>query len=345
MTLRAAGNNYILYNMKSVYPQRLKKGDEIRVIAPSLSLTIVSKANIAIAQRRLTNAGFNVSFGKHVYEKDSLESASIQSRVADMHEAFFDKNVKMVLCAIGGYNANQILDHLDFNLIRANPKAFCGYSDITVLNNAIYERSGLVTYSGPGFSAFAMKSGFNYSLEYFLKCFTNSSPFVVRSSPVWSDDRWYRNQSTRVFIKNSGLRPLRIGTARGIIVGGNLCSFNLLQGTKYLPRLRNTILFIEEDDLAKGTAFIKEFGRNLQSLTQQPGFDQVRGLVLGRFQKKCLVTNNKLRELLSSMKKLRVPIIAGVDFGHTTPQITIPIGGEARIEAGRNSAKIEILRH
>ncbi|MEK7077303.1 MAG: S66 peptidase family protein, partial [Patescibacteria group bacterium] len=249
------------------------------------------------AQKRLLALGFKITFGQHVREKDSFDSSSIKARISDLHTAFRDTNVRAVLCVIGGYNANQLLDYLDYNLIRRNPKIFCGYSDITVLTNAICSRSGLVTYSGPSFSSFAMKRGFDYSLEYFLKCLISIKPFIVRPSLRWSDDIWHKNQSKRTFVRNRGPWSLRRGTARGKIVGGNLCTFNLLQGTKHMPSLRNTILFIEEDDLVKGAAFAKEFGRNLQSFAQQPGFRHVRGLVFGRFQKKCLMTDEKLRTL------------------------------------------------
>lgn len=331
--------------MKTIYPKKLKKGDEIRVVAPSLSLSIVSKQNIAFAKDRLTAAGFKISFGKRVREKDIFQSTTITSRVADIREAFSDKNVKAVLCVIGGYNANQLLDYLDYKTIRNNPKIFCGYSDITVLSNAIYARSKLVTYIGPGFSAFAMKKGFNYSLEYFLKCLTVDKNFTVRKTSTFSDDKWYKNQSRRRFEKNVGPWTLRPGTAYGRIVGGNLCTFNLLQGTKYMPDLKDTILFIEEDDLVKGEAFAKEFDRNFQSLAHQPGFGRVKGIVIGRFQKKCLMTPKKLRDIMKMVKNPKIPIVAGADFGHTTPQFTFPIGGEARVSARGGKVKLEILKH
>ena len=128
-------------------PDKLKKGDEIRVISPARSLSIISQEMRDIAIKRLTDIGFKVTYAKHVEEKDDFNSSSIKSRVDDLHSAFKDKNVKGILTVIGGFNSNQILRYLDYDLIKQNPKILCGFSDITALSNAIYRKTGLVTYS------------------------------------------------------------------------------------------------------------------------------------------------------------------------------------------------------
>lgn len=111
--------------------------------------------------------GFQVTFSKHAEELDRFASSSISSRVQDLHRAFRDPNVKAILTTLGGYNSNGLLKHLDYDLIRKNPKFFCGYSDITALNNAIYTKTRLVTYSGPHFSSFGMEKGLEYTNDYF----------------------------------------------------------------------------------------------------------------------------------------------------------------------------------
>lgn len=88
-------------------------------------------------------------------------------RIKDLHEAFLDNNVKMILTAIGGYNSNQLLRYIDYDIIKNNPQIICGFSDITALLNAIYTKSGLVTYSGPHFSNFGMNKGLEYTIRYF----------------------------------------------------------------------------------------------------------------------------------------------------------------------------------
>ncbi len=138
--------------MEKMYPTKLKTGDEVRIIAPSCSLAIISEDVRQIASKRLADLGFNISFGKHVEENDDFVSSSIQSRIEDFHDAFRDKNVKGVLTVLGGFNSNQLLKYLDWDLIKSNPKVFCGFSDITALHNAIFAKTGLVSYSGPHYS-------------------------------------------------------------------------------------------------------------------------------------------------------------------------------------------------
>lgn len=111
-----------------IFAQKLVRGDEVRVIAPARSLRAVSQDNINIAAKALELLGLNVTFGKHVNEKDIFESSTIQSRIEDLHEAFRDKNVKAILPVIGGSNSNQLLSYIDYDLIKRNPKILCGFS-------------------------------------------------------------------------------------------------------------------------------------------------------------------------------------------------------------------------
>ena len=328
-----------------IIPNKLKSGDEIRVIAPSRSMSLLSKENIVLAKERLEEQGFNVSFSKYCQESDMFMSSSIESRVEDIHQAFQDQNVKAILTVIGGFNSNQILSYLDYDLIKNNPKILCGYSDITALLNAITAKTGLVTYYGPHFSTWAMKKEFEYNLEYFQKCLIQKEPFEVKPSPTWSDDAWYMDQEKRDLIKNEGFVILNEGKAEGRILGGNLCTFNLLQGTEFMPDLIDSILFIEDDDTA-GNLFSIEFDRDLQSLIHQPNFDKVKGIVIGKFQKKVDINIEKLKYIISSKKELaNIPIIANVNFGHTNPIITFPIGGRGSLKVKDNQIELKISEH
>jgi len=319
-------------------PNKLKQGDEIRVISPSGSLSIISKENIQIAFKRLEKLGFKVTFSKNSREHDEFDSSSIKSRVEDIHEAFSDKNVKAMLTIVGGFNSNQILRYLDYGLIKSNLKILCGYSDITALQNAIYAKTGLVTYSGPHFSTFGMLKGFDYTLEYFKKCLIEKDSFEVKPSEEWSDDKWYLNQEKRKFIKNKGHLVINNGKAEGTIIGANLCTFNLLQGTEFMPGLKDSILFLEDDYESQP----HHFDRNLQSLIHLPDFKHVKGIVIGRSQKASKMTNELLIKIIKTKKELsNIPVIANVDFGHTSPMITFPIGGKARIV----NDKLTILEH
>lgn len=328
--------------MKTIYPPKLKAGDGVRIIAPSCSMGVVSKEVRDVANKRFAELSLELSFGKHVEEMDDFRSSSIQSRLDDIHDAFADKNVKAVLAVNGGFNSNQLLRDLNWVLIRSNPKIFCGYSDITALSNAIFAKTGLVTYSGPVYSDFGQKFYFDYTLEYFKKCFMSDSLVEIRPSKDWSDDAWYKNQQERNLVDNDGPLVINDGRASGTILGGNLCTLNLLQGTEYFPDLEGSILFLEEDHMS----FPRMFDRDLQSLIHLPSFAEVRGIVIGRFQRASEMPNNLLTQIIKTKRELHsLPVIANVDFGHTDPRITFPIGGESEIEARNGLSAIRILRH
>jgi muramoyltetrapeptide carboxypeptidase len=210
------------------------------------------------------------------------------------------------------------------------------------LNNAIFAKTGLISYSGPHYSSFGQKLYFDYTLDYFEKCLLSDSPFTIKPSDKWSDDEWYKDQDKRDLINNEGYWVFNEGKASGTILGANLCTFNLLQGTEFMPELKDSVLFLE-DDYESQTHHID---RNLQSLIHQPGFDGVNGLVLGRFQKGSGMTKDLLYKIVKSKKELdNIPIVANVDFGHTDPKITFPIGGQVSLEISRKECKINIAKH
>lgn len=323
-------------------PDKLKVGDEIRVIAPARSLSIINEETRNIATKCLNEMGIKVTYSKNCEEIDEFDSSSIGSRIEDLHNAFLDKNVKAILTVIGGFNSNQLLDYIDYDVIKKNPKILCGYSDITALSNAIYTMTGLVTYAGPHYSTLGMQKGIKYTLEYFIKCLMKEESFIITSSKQWSDEAWFLDQENRTFYKNKGYIVINEGIARGKVIGGNLCTFNLLQGTKFMPDLADKILFIEDDVFSSP----ETFDRDLQSLIHQPNFINVKGIVIGRFQVDVKMTEEKLIKIIKTKKALnKIPVIAGLDFGHTTPHITFPIGGEVELVASSDNVKITINKH
>jgi len=325
-------------------PQKLKQGNEIRIIAPARSLSLLSEELIKLAKENFEKQGFKITFSKNCEEKDIFMSSSIKLRVEDLHEAFTDKNVKAIFTVIGGFNSNQILKYLDYDLIKNNPKILCGYSDITALTNAITAKTELITYSGLHFSTWGMKKEFEYNLEYFKKCLIEENKFEVKPSKTWSDDVWYKNQENRTPVNNKDLIVLNKGKAEGIIFGGNLCTFNLLQGTEFMPDISDSILFLE-DDAFGGAGSDVFFDRNLQSLIHQPNFEKVKGMVIGRFQKNSHMNLEKLKYIIATKEELKnIPIIANADFGHTNPLITFPIGGTAKLKVD-NKVELIILKH
>ena len=246
----------------------------------------------------------------------------------------------MILPVIGGYNSNQLLKYLNFELIKSNPKIIGGYSDTTALQNAIYAKTGLMTFQSPAFSMFSKLKNNEYSMEYFKKCFFETEEIDLIPSQKWDDAAWYVDQENYELFENEGnwvIQNFDLETkVNGTIIGGNLCTLNLLQATEFMPEFtENTILFLEDDALA-GQNTIVEFERNLVSLIMQKNFDKVQALVLGRFQIGSKVIKEKLVKILSSKEELKnVPVIANLDSGHTYPAFSFPIGGQCEIYKGK----------
>lgn len=283
-----------------------------------------------MATQRLEDLGLQVSFGNHVEEVDRFGSSSIEHRVADLHDAFADPDVAAILSVIGGIHTNQVLPYLDWDLIAEHPKIVCGYSDITALTCAINARTGLVTYNGPHYSTFAMRDHFEQTLAWFRAALWSDQPIDVEPAAAWTDDLWHEDQDNRRVLPNEGHWTIASGHAEGRLVGGNLLVMSLLHGTGYLPDLRDSVVFVE-DDAASGTFL---FGPHLTQLAQQPGFDEVRGLLIGRFQAEFDMTRDQLEAIIRTRPELDgIPIVANVDFGHTYPILTIPVGGTAVIDA------------
>jgi muramoyltetrapeptide carboxypeptidase LdcA involved in peptidoglycan recycling len=251
-----------------------------------------------------------------------------------LHAAFADPEVAGILTVIGGFNSNELLSYLDWDLIAANPKIFCGFSDITAVQNAILARTGMITYSGPHWSSFGMRDYFEQTGQWFAQALLGEGPIELRPSKSWTDDLWFVDQDKRTVRDNDGWWPLRPGQATGRIVGGNLSTLNLLQGTKYMPSLDGALLMVEDDYLSDA----KEFARNLTSLLQLPDAIGVQGLAIGRFQESSQVTRSLLEQIIARQDRLAgLPVLANVDFGHTDPRITFPIGGRAALAVDASS--------
>jgi muramoyltetrapeptide carboxypeptidase LdcA involved in peptidoglycan recycling len=325
------------------YPAKLRRGDEIRVIAPSMSRAMVTEYDhTAIIERRFAELGLAISYGAHVDERDDFDSSAAGSRVADLHAAFADPAIAAVMTVIGGYNSNELLPSLDWELIRANPKIFCGYSDITALQGAILARAGLVTYSGPHWSTFGMARHFDQTLHWFTACLLGDGPVRLEPATAWTDDLWFLDQDNREVLPTDGWWPLQHGHTTGRLVGGNLATLNLLQGTPYMPSLAGAVLIVEDDHESQPA----NFARNLTSLLQLRDAATIRGLVVGRFQRASNMTRALLEQIIAGQPRLAgLPILANVDTGHTSPMATLPIGGQVAMSALPGDLHLVLTQH
>lgn len=312
--------------MERIFPNKLQKGDEIRVISPSSSLIRTGKFEDKLkAKVRLEALGFKVTFGAHLLENDILSSSSIASRVSDFHAAFKDQNVKAVLCTIGGFNSNELLPYLDWEIVRNNPKIFCGFSDISVLHHAIFSHTGLVTYYGPGYIAFLMDELQEFQSSEWLKAVSTDKTYELRASDVFTSDAWYLPEKPRQLLKNEW-KIYHHGQATGVSLGGNLNTLMLVTGTTSQVSLSAPIAFLEN---AEGEDFY-DWDRELAHFLQI--YPDLAGLVIGRFPKEEGMTEEILHFILDKYPLLQhIPVIYDVDFGHTQPIFTFPLGGDVAL--------------
>lgn len=236
--------------------------------------------------------------------------------------------------------------------------------------------TGIVTYLGPHFSSFGLPDLADYTVGSFQEMCIVGGTTTIKPSRFWSDDRWYDSgfesevrrayrenandgKSTNEFPfafsaesyqklpalnrkNNEGHIIIQEGMGEGVLVGGNLCSLVLLLGTRYMPRLAGSILLVE--DIGWRTGNVAEiFARDLAALSQQPGFDEVRGILIGRFPSAAGVGTQQLQQVLNENRALQGrPIIANLDFGHTFPIGTFPIGGHCSVDTHAGKTTISV---
>ncbi|HFH9843704.1 TPA: S66 peptidase family protein [Streptococcus suis] len=298
----------------------------MRVVSPSSSIESIGgfEANVA-AKKKLEALGFRLSFSEHYFENDIFDSAPIASRVADLEAAFANETVDAVLTTIGGFNCNELLPYLDFDLIAQNPKIFCGYSDTTALLNAIYAKTGMQTYMGPAYSSFKMEQGQQYQTTSWLNAVTQDT-YHLTPSLEWSSDAWYLPNAPRTFYPTEW-KVYNPGQASGIAIGGNISTLNLLTGTEFAPRPDKYVLFLEE---AEDDDYLI-IARHLTALLQT--YPNPQAVVFGRFPKETKLTEEILLTILDNHPILKkVPVLYDLDFAHTQPLFTITIGGQVEID-------------
>jgi len=184
-----------------------------------------------------------------------------------------------------------------------------------------------------------MAHHFHQGLAWFQAVFMDRAAKSLQASPTRSDDAWYLDQDDRRIEPNDGHWNLADGEAVGTVTGGNLCTFNLLHGTPWMPELRGATLFVE-DDLESSA---HTFARDLVSLRHQPGFDEIGALVIGRFQRASEIDRTTLADVVASLDlDPGVPVIGNVDIGHTDPMAVLPIGGSAHVAARGAETAIEV---
>jgi muramoyltetrapeptide carboxypeptidase len=304
-----------------IIPEPIKPGATIAVISPaSAAKPEKLKRGIAYLKAR----GFKVKEGPNLYAKHKYLAGTGAEQLSDIHWAFADDEVDMIICSRGGYGTPRFLDDLDYELIAQHPKFFVGYSDITALQNALGIETGLVTISGPMVSV-------EMSAEDGIEPYTEASFWKMVSEPF----------SGQV-LKNPDDIPVKIhspGKGEGQIVGGCLSLFNNLMGTPYFP------------DVAGGIMVMEDTGENVQHIDRMlsqfkmagffHGEDRIHGLMLGQFidaWEKADEDDFQLQELVRDIiGDVDFPILSNVAYGHETRKMSLPLGANAILDAGTES--------
>lgn len=323
---------------EKILPPKFKRDNCIGIVAPADPVAGICPPNvIQRGYEYLNKKGFSIVEGESVKTPPTGHTAgSISLRVKDIHEFVRRRDIGCIMTFWGGFNTNQLIDQLDYELIRSNPKIFIGYSDVTALTTAITTKTGLVTFSGPGAISFAKPEPFEYTWDYFEKmCINPSEDCLVEPASEYADDLYFlrKDSDHRIKQKNEGIKVFKDGVAEGEIVVGNLQTLLLLNGTEYLPDMKDKLLFVEEDE----TSTVAHVDRFLTQCKQLGWFSKIGGLVFGRFTAYSGFTpDDSLESLLKQqLEDAKFPILYDIDFGHSDPLITIPNGGIATIDAGK----------
>jgi muramoyltetrapeptide carboxypeptidase len=301
----------------SVKPPRLRTGDVAGLVAPA-SANFLSE-DVEIAQEVARAFGLEPRLGAHVRDRHGYLAGKDEDRAADVNMFFADPAVKAVLAIRGGWGCARVLPHLDWGVIRKNPKVLAGYSDITALHAGLHAMTGLVTFHAPNaFSAWPP-----FSVENFRRVVFDGEA-VVMSNPPGTEERLVQRENRT--------RTITPGRARGRIVGGNLTVLTALLGSPYVPSFDGAVLFLEDVN-----EDIYRVDRMMTSLGLAGLLGRVKGFAFGSCSK-CEPGEGygslTLEEALDEhVKPLGVPAFQGAMIGHQERQFTVPVGIEVEIDA------------
>lgn len=308
--------------MQIIKPAKLNSGDLIGIFAPSSPLSDFQKIENAVAY--FERLGYRVHVADSAYKEHGYLAGNDEERLKDLHSLFKNKDVKAIICLRGGYGAIRYLGKINYQLIRRNPKILVGFSDITTLQLAIYNKAKLITFAGPMISTFfGNDKKDKFIEEQFWQMITSTKKKIRITNP-----------------QNEKFFTLSKGSAEGRILGGNLTSMLALSGSEYLPSFRNSILLMEEVSEPP-----YKIDRYFSMLRLQKILHQTKGVILGRFvdcyeknkDKKTLTLNEVINEYFESIDK---PVLYNVHHGHIEENLTLPIGANCRLNASRGFIEI-----
>ena len=299
-----------------IKPKRLQSGQTVGLIAPSSN--VMENEGIAYAEDILKSFGFKVKKGKYLFDRHGYLAGEDKNRAKDVITMFADREVDAIICLRGGYGSPRILPYLDYDIISKNPKVLMGFSDVTALLNAIFVKTGLITFHGP----VASQNFSDYTLEEFKKVLFTPGKHLVATPPPFE-------VSEGKVEKDNRITNITEGSAEGELIGGNLSLMVKLVGTPYEPSYKDKILFLE--DVAEAPYRVDGMFSHLKLSGR---LDQLAGIVFGKCTR-CRSSGNTLsleQVLFDHLKPLGIPAVRGLMVGHIKDMSTLPIGGMARLD-------------
>ncbi|MEW6540065.1 MAG: LD-carboxypeptidase [Bacillota bacterium] len=296
----------------------LKPHDLIGIVAPAGPL--LDNGVLDKGLQTLHTLGFRTTVGRHALAASGYLAGSDAQRAADLMEMFSRPEVRAIVCLRGGYGTMRLLDDIDYDLIRKNPKILVGFSDITGLHLAIRKRCGLVTFHGPMVSTDFGKQLSTFTREQFLRVLTaGAGPRPITNPP-------------------DGPRPVTVtpGQARGELVGGNLTLVTALLGTPFEIETRGRILFLEE--VGENPY---RLDRMLSQLRLAGKLTAAAGVIFGECEDCGSGPGGQGSSVAHVLKDrlgdLGLPCFYGLAIGHGTHRATLPLGVTATMDADRHT--------
>jgi muramoyltetrapeptide carboxypeptidase len=294
--------------MHTIVPRRLKRGDVIGIVSPSDPITPSIRSQLDQGMEFLKREGFGVELAPHVLSSSLGYSATAREKADDINAFFAAPQVNAIICSQGGFNSNGALPYIDYSLIKANPKVFLGISDITALLNGIYTKTGMITFHGNDVMWGFGRDYTDYDRTEFLDRLVEGKTGLIQKHKKWI--------------------CIRPGLAEGELIGGNLQTLIKLVGTEYFPDLEGAILFLEEYG---EESTVTSVSGSFHQLKQIGCFEKISGMWLGYYKCRADIPIEKIAEEVTG--EYGFPILQCDDFGHNTPNTTIPVGSVARLNA------------
>jgi muramoyltetrapeptide carboxypeptidase len=300
-----------------IKPKRLAAGDTLGLVLPASAE--YTRDEVMLSKEQLELLGFKVAIGEHAFDRHGYFAGTDRDRAADVNRMFADDRIAGVVCYTGGWGSPRILPYLDYDLMARKPKVLIGYSDITAMLNAIFQRTGLVTFHGPvGSSVFDV-----YTQENFRRVVMTAEPAGPLAQPAKKPDQ--------LIDRVNRIVRLSPGKATGRLAGGNLTMLASLMGTPYEIDTGGALLFLE--DIRED---VYRIDRMLTQLALGGKLDAAAGVLFGRCTEcgtgraSAFSLEDVLRDRFGSLRK---PAVSGLSFGHIEQKLTLPVGVSATLDA------------